>query len=326
MNRMLVFVGTVIALSVELAGARLPSEVNSDGALAQVRIKVVDQDGGVVVGAKIWGGFTSGKRIDDYNLVDGVTDTKGEFMAQGWCNEFLRFDVRKQGYYRTEEKIFFGRSGAKPIIANGKWQPYGETRTVVLKKIKNPGVLKVPSSLIQVEVAVPVYGEWLPFDLEKFDWVKPHGEGSHDDVLLRFRRRITDKWYDFKYEMDVSFTNHPFGGAVVLAKDCNSEFTTEYNADTNAAYKASFNYFLERTKKSGSKSSVLDRDSYLVFRTRTTVDEEGRLKTAHYGAIHGEWMPGKTNMTFTDGCFNPTPNDTNIEDGHQLRELLRQSK
>lgn len=308
------------------ANAGVSQNDRGNAALAEVRIRIVDQDGIAVPNARIWGGFTTGASINDYALVNGFTDTNGVYVAQNKCNEFLRFDVRKQGYYRTEEKIFFGRSGAKPIIANGKWQPYGETRTVVLKKIKDPGVLKVPSSLIQVEVAVPVYGEWLPFDLEKFDWVKPHGEGSHDDVLLRFRRRITDKWYDFKYEMDVSFTNHPFAGAVVLAKDCNSEFTTEYNADTNAAYKASFNYFLERTKKSGSKSSVLDRDSYLVFRTRTTVDEEGRLKTAHYGAIHGEWMPGKTNMTFADGCFNPTPNDTNIEDGHQLRELLRQAK
>ena len=171
-----------------------------------------------------------------------------------------------------------------------------------------------------------MYGEWLPFDDEKFDWAAPYGTGNHDDVLLRFRRRVTERWYDFTYEMDVSFTNHPFAGVVKMKKNFSSDLTTAYNADPDADFIPSLYYYLERTEKGGRKSSVLEKDSYLIFRTRTSVDDEGKLKTAHYGTIHGEWMPGKTYMSFVDGCFNPKPNDINIEDGRQLREILRHAR
>ena len=299
---------------------------HSHGAEAKECFRVVDSEGNPVTNANVRCAFKVGAGGSGFQSVYGATDTNGICTIVGICKAYMDYSVEKKGYYRSHGKVDYMATTRVPAVIDGKWQPYGETRTVELKKIKNPGVLKVPSKLIRVEATIPAYGEWMPFDLEKFDWVKPHGKGSYDDVLLRFRRRITDKWYDFAYEMDVSFTNHPFAGAVVLTKDCNSDFMTVYNADTNATYRASFNYFLERTKKSGSKSSVLDKDFYLVFRTRTTVNEDGKLKTAHYGTIHGEWSPGKSYMTFADGCFNPTPNDTNIEDGHQLREFLRQAK
>lgn len=298
----------------------------SRGAEAKECFRIVDSEGNPVTNANICCAFKVSAGASGLQDVYGVTDTNGLCTIIGMCKAYMDYRVDKEGYYCSRGKVDYMETTRIPAVIDGKWQPYGETRTVELKKIKNPGVLKVPSKLIQVETSIPVYGEWLPFDLEKFDWVKPHGKGDYDDVLLRFRRRITGKWYDFTYEMDVSFTNQPFAGAVVMAKDCNSDFTTVYTADTNATYNASFNYFLEHTKKSGSKSSVLDKDFYLIFRTRTTVDEDGKLKTVHYGTIHGEWSLGESYMIFADGCFNPTPNDTNIEDGCQLREVLQRAK
>lgn len=255
-----------------------------------------------------------------------TSDANGVVAINAKCSVSFTAFFSKEGYYMSRLEPCLDADGAGSAVVDGKWQPYGETRTVVLKKIRNPGALKVPQSLIRLEVDVPAYGEWLPFDLERFDWVAPRGSGSRDDVLLRFRRRVTEKWNDFKYEMDVTFTNNPYAGVVAMKKDVKSNFTTAYNADPGADYKPTLHFFLERTPKGGSKSFVLDKDSYLVFRTRTTVDSEGKLKTAHYGTIHGDWMPGKKSMSFADGCFNPTPNDTNIEDGHQLREILRNER
>lgn len=118
--------------------ARITYDLYRKGALAKVRIKVVDQDGVIVPGAKIWGAFTTGSGFNDYALVDGVTDTNGVFVARNRCNGRLRFDVRKEGYYRTEENVRFWDAKKDPTVIDGKWQPYGETRTVVLKKIKAP--------------------------------------------------------------------------------------------------------------------------------------------------------------------------------------------
>lgn len=298
-----------------------------NGAMAKIVCRVVDDDGVPVSNAVVHVWFSSYARpCDDVDwLAD--TDSNGYFIAQHRTNEQVSWLVKKDGYYQTYGKIQFReRKIEGSRVVDGKWQPYGETRTVVLKKIKNPGVITVPKCLIRVESIIPKYGEWIPFDLERFDWAAPYGGGSYDDVLLRFRRRDTGRWNDFTYEMDVSFTNHPYAGVVKMKKDSSSDFVTVYNADPSANYIPSLNYFLERTGNGGSRFSVLEKDSYLIFRTRTSVDEKGRLKTAHYGTILGEWMPGKNYMSLADGCFNCNPNDTNIEDGHQLREILRNAK
>ena len=57
----------------------------------------------------------------------------------------------------------------------------------------------------------------------------------------------------------------------------------------------------------------LDDKSYLVFRTRTEVDENGNLVSAHYGKIDGLWEFFGS-MRTASIQFNPTPNDTNLED------------
>lgn len=69
------------------------------GAVAKVQLEVVDENGFPVTNAKIFGGFTSGPLLNDYVVIEGSTDTNGEFVAEGRCNDFLRFEVRKDGYY-----------------------------------------------------------------------------------------------------------------------------------------------------------------------------------------------------------------------------------
>ena len=320
MNRPVVFIALIV-----LSVVAFPLQVYAKIALAQVRIQVVDQDGDVVPDAKIWGGFTCGGGMNDYVLVDGFTDTNGLYVAEGRCNEILRFEVRKEGYYRTSIKIEFWRTKSDPKVKDGKWQPYGETRTVVLKKIRNLGSLMVADvgKLAVRERTIPKFDCWIPFDLEKFDWNAPYGTGTHPDVLLRFRNRTTPHWYDFTDCMDISFTNNPFAGAYEVKKDGDSDMKTVYVADSNATYKSDYSFVCERTANGKRTEIYLKDDSYLVFRTRTTVDDEGRLKAAHYGVIHGYWMSGGDNMRFTDGCFNPTENDRNIEDSYYLREIVK---
>ena len=70
----------------------------------------------------------------------------------------------------------------------------------------------------------------------------------------------------------------------------------------------------------------LDVNSYLVFRTRTKVDSDGKLISAHYGKIYGVWEFFDVMMA-ANVQFNPTPNDTNLEDletAERSRMLQRQ--
>ena len=122
---------------------------------------------------------------------------------------------------------------------------------------------------------------------------------------------------DYRFVMEVSFTNNPYAGAYRLKEDKTSLLTTIFNADSNATCQAEFSYVQEE---------YLDRDSYLVFRTRTRVDKDGNLIGAHYGTILGRWLSDSEYMILSDGCFNPVENDVNIEDGICLRDAIRNSK
>jgi len=164
---------------------------------------------------------------------------------------------------------------------------------------------------------VPVYEEWVGFDCEKFDFVSPHGKGSENDMLLRFTLENPTP-DDYRMTMEVSFANNPHAGAYEMDRTRMSEFESVYHADTNAVYRQSFAYsFHQSPGKVPEYTEQLKSDKYLVFRTRTQVDAEGRLVSALYGKIYGDWnFVGPGGMNMAQFVFNTTPNDTNLEDEH----------
>lgn len=294
------------------ANARITYDLSVKGANAKVILQVVDQNGVVVPDAKIWGAFTA-NRMKDSILVAGMTNTNGQFVAQGNCNEFLRVDVTKEGYYHTEEKVHFWHSNAEPIVADGKWQPYGETRTVVLKRIKQPhGML---GSDRPPQRKIKVYDKWLGFDLEKGDFIPPVGDGCVSDMLVRFHLE-GDMPYDWSITMDVSFTNFPYAGAYRLKKDDWSDMKSVYYADTNANYLSEMSFRYAREK--GNRHPIvekLERDEYMVFRTRTKIDREGKLVSARYGKLYGPWhFEDAGGSQIYQVFLNNVDNDVNLED------------
>lgn len=327
MNRIIMlFVASLVIF--HNADARITYEIARNGAQAKVVIQVEDQDGVAVQGAKIWGAFTTGSGFNDYAMIEGLTNNEGKFVAQGRCNELLRVDITKDGYYSSELKVNFWQSKVDPIVVDGKWQPYGETRVVTLKRIKNLGRLVVPdmSRRVRIDLKIPEFENWIPFDLEKYDWVEPYGEGKCSDVLLRFRSRRAKHWYDYTDCMEICFTNTPYAGAYEMKKDMSSDLHTIYCADPNADYKNFFEFKSEQTIDRKKTNDYLKDDSYFVYRIRTKVDEEGNLKSAHYGIISGKWMSNDKSMTMSDGCFNPKDNNFNIEDGYYLRQEVQHYK
>ena len=155
------------------------------GAKAKECFYVVDQDGNPVEEARIRGAFWTGGGINDYEPLDGLTNTNGEYVAEGMSKYKLRYTVSKDGYYSTNGEVLYVGTWSVPAVKDGKWQPYGTRRKVTLKSIINPMQQKVfPGGLHRVYI--PVFKEWLGFDLELFDWVSPYGKGCNKDVLLLF--------------------------------------------------------------------------------------------------------------------------------------------
>ena len=297
------------------------------GADAKIIYRVVDDEGIPVEGASahIWFRTTHPKLvIDDWTV---NTDSNGVFIAEHRTNDRLSCRISKDGYYHTFDRVTFSDPSAYPLATGGKWQPYGTTKIMSLKKVESLGKLCVfPDSKRMCRWKIPAHDRWIGFDLEVFDWVEPAGKGKYDDVLIRFRSEMKNQYFDFHFDMDISFTNNPYAGVYERKKDKFSMFEWDYNADTSCVFKDSLSFWCEHRPGKRGVKQCLAEDSYLVFRTRTKVDEEGNLKEAHYGVISGEWMSGSETMRISDGCFNPIPNDTNIEDGYYLRKKVQWAK
>ena len=281
------------------------------GADAKIIYRVVDDEGIPVEGAAahIWFRTTHPKLvIDDWTV---NTDSNGMFIAEHRTNDRLSCRIYKDGYYHTFDRVTFSDPRAYPLATGGKWQPYGNTKTVVLKKIRNPEKLVCWNKT--KKHVIPSYDTWLAFDLERCQFIAPYGEGCDSDVLLRFTlNNPSRKGYHMK--MEVSFTNMPYAGAYQMKKDDFSDFKNVYHAGTNANYLQAFVYSFDRNPQKRPIVVELGEDEYLVFRTRTKVDEKGRLISANYGVLYGQWQfvgPGGMKVPFL--VFNPTPNDTNLE-------------
>ena len=215
--------------------------------------------------------------------------------------------------------------GTGSAIVDGRWQPYGETRTVVLKRIRNPWAVKVFSDE-QCHRKIPAFDQWLPFDMEKSDWLAPYGNGSFNDVLLRFMKKETDKWYVYTFSMEACFTNNPYAGFYITTLDEFSDLKTDYFANTNVVYQTNYAFLKECIERQPVKITGLGTDQYLVFRTRTRVDEDGNLIGAHYGKISRGWYSNGKEMHHGGGCFNPVENDLNIEGDQTLLDAIKNYK
>ena len=295
-----------------------------NGADAKIIYRVVDDEGIPVEGATahIWFRTTHPKLIIDDWIVH--TAVNGVFVAKHKTNDRVSCGIDKEGYYHSSDRITFSDPQVYEKVVDGKWQPYGTTRIVSLRPIKNLGKLRVfPDSKRMCRWKIPAHDRWIGFDLEAFDWVEPVGTGKHDDVLIRFRAEMKNQYFDFRFDMDISFTNNPYAGVYEQKKNKFSMFEWDYNANTNKVFKDGLSFMCEKRPGKRGVTKCLAEDSYLVFRTRTKVDENGNLKEAHYGVISGEWISGSETMRISDACFNPVPNDTNIEDGYYLRKKVQ---
>lgn len=297
------------------------------GAEARECLRVIDQDGMPVAGARVWGGLQTGDGYKDFIPIRGNTNTNGEYVVQGKCTNRITCQITKDGYYDSVLELV--NYGNRHSLRGGKWQPYGESTTIVLKKIKNPIALEHASPNLGPP---PSQDEWYGYDIERRQWVTTEGRGLHKDMLVKITTESKDEISDFKATMEISFTNNPYAGAYVQKKDKYSEMKSVYNADTNAVYQTSFRFTYERHPVIVEKpirhvtgmneiDTRLDADSYLVFRTRTEVDSKGRLISAHYGKIYGVWefFGG---MRAANVQFNQNPNDTNLEDEETAKRTL----
>jgi hypothetical protein len=267
---------------------------------AQVTGKVVDETGNPMGNANLVVNFLIPKKLEwgtQDVLREGLTGSDGTFTASEQSGNAAILIATKAGYYKTTIGYYFFKE-----VVGGKWQPWNPTIEMVLKPIVKP----IPMYAKRVETAIPAFNTPLPYDLSVGDWVAPRGKGKITDII--FTAKLDQRSdTDYNYSLTVSFPNKGDGIQVFeVPRHAGSEFKSPRHAPEEG-YQPKWEQTRNRQPgkmEEGNYASDGNRNYFI--RVRTVLDEKGKIKSANYGKIYGEFMDFSYYL-------NPTPNDRNME-------------
>ena len=278
---------------------------------AKVTARVVNESGMPIIGANIHFAFATATSSTQVAPVQGLTDDSGEFVAEGHCGGMLGSRVTKDGYYESAVNI------PKFVdLQDGKWQPWNPTAMTVLRPIGKLVALYAK----RVQTQIPALDKPCGYDLEAGDWVMPYGKGMKKDFIFTIHKDVRGM-QDYDAQGELTFVN-PLDGLQDVPKPAvaYSEYKWERQASENG-YEAKFQlrntWFPSGSGKKPIRSFKKETEWEGYFFRVRTVEQDGKIVSAHYGKIRGgiEIEPRETptcTIIFTY-YFNPTPNDRNLE-------------
>lgn len=282
------------------------------GAKARIKVVVVDEDNLAVSNAEVQVYF--GLSIREGKTVNGLCNEEGTFSAEGKTTGEVYVDVRKKGFYQTSEKLELFLDEQREV-RGGRWMPDEIVTNVVLRPIGTPVELRTPEW--STDLLIPKGGVVMGVDLERQDWVRPFGKGDVVDFEIVYESDGKKQSEYSGSKLRLRFVR-PFDGAYVQKMDTRSMLKTCHSANTNAVFKQDFLFWEERGMDRKIIGSVPGKDEYLVLRTRSRVDGEGRFLGGQYSKIVGGisfgWCFESFGFLGFKSFINPTFNDPNLEE------------
>ena len=319
----------LLALPCVVLARKLAPEVEhamAYGAEAKICLKVCDDTGAPVSNASVCAGFDMLPRP---HSAYGKTDTNGVCVVKGKTNgNKVVFLVGKDGYYGSRKEISYVPMATEHDVRDGKWQPYGAVESIELRKMHNPQKLVTCGAFF----SIPSTNSWIGFDMEKKSFVKPFGAGDVSDIEIYAEWDGLPPWESCYCQGDLLLRG-VFCGGYYVGNVSDSDFPYPYAAERHSEYQEDKVHIVNRngTPPNLSATRIPFRlNSSLVIRTRCLLDENGNLKSANYGRINDFRISPDSRGLATlsiSYTFNPTPNDTNLEDidtAERSRHFIRQ--
>lgn len=322
------FVLLLLVLPYVLSARKLAPEVEHAmlyGAEAKLCLKICDDMGLPVSNASVRTYFDM---LPVPHSVYGKTDTNGICVVKGKTNgNKIEFLVGKDGYYGSRKETSYIPMGKEHAVKDGKWQPYGAEERVELRKIRKPRKLVDCRTFF----SLPSTNAWVGFDMEKKSFVKPFGEGDVSDFEIYAEWDGLPPWKSCFCRGKMRIQGD-FCGGYYVENVPESEFPYPYIAKLPSEYQERSVSVVNRNGSPPKLSATrvpFRQNSSLVTRTRCVLDEYGNLKCANYGRIVDfRISPDRSGHATLriSYVFNPTPNDTNLEDvetARQARHFIR---
>jgi hypothetical protein len=276
---------------------------------AKLTAHIIGEDGQPIANAHISFAFTQ-QFHGDAAVVEGNTDSNGNFTAEGYTDGKPGSVVTKDGYY-------FGSVNNPHFLESkeGKWQPWDQTYTTVLRKKENPVALYARS----MGSDIPVVGQPCGYDLEEADWVAPYGKGKTTDFIVTLTNRIYNGFQDFDVSAIITFPNDGDGIQIVqLPKEfSNSAFKWPRFAP-ESGYLPSLDVRNAMFPQAQNRKPINthDENKTYFFRVRT-VKQGDQIVSALYGKINSGINLEPRGAKICDFGFiyylNPKSNDRNLE-------------
>ena len=305
--------------------------------VGKVTVIVTDYETGEPLsGFTVIAGFVShdGMSAGPDNKSDCVTKSDGHCTIWGHGNgrQATVAVMNSQKYYGATDTIRF-KGSLSPVAS--PWNPEVELR---LKAIRNP-IPMYAKNLNQKrfpEAVVPngydqEKRDWVPmpadhgtvgYDLQKGDWVYPFGEGVISDFVFNIVREprvnyISEHGREHMASgatIDIMVSNEGDGFLAypVAEKDRHRGLRLPHEAPVEG-YEASVTRFNIRPPNKRSETNI-DEDMNYFIRVRTEMDENGKIISALYGKVHGDFSVDGAGFGISFAYYlNPTPNDRNVE-------------
>ena len=239
---------------------------------ATVTVRVVDENGQPINGA--WADFY---HLNSMSSNPGFTDVNGLYSTR-LENIFANISghFTKLGYYNSNGKFWsWADSAGKELVP-----PANTNFVVVLKRIIEPVQMKKR----EITVYAPCLGEPVGFDFEIGDLVFPAGKGKHADIQFTTRRDyIADN--DLTSYVTVEFLGEHDGIQSFSFPDDRDPLKSDLIPPPIApesGYEKTLERFSKCTPPNKWTSSYV-KDRKWIFRTRTVVNDDGKIVAANYG-------------------------------------------
>ena len=301
--------------STSLMFASIASLIPFDNSMT-VTAHVKDEDGNPASGAivKIWTDkdrYQGLARSPKYSYFESVVDTNGIAVLKFPCHsQEFQCCAYGENYYREDGGYVY----VKATLNYATWTvtliEHSKKIYFTLRKKKNPIPMYVSST--PLEFKLPSQKGFWGFDLKVHDWIAPYGKGEVADFSIDYLEESMTNGL-FSCTGAVVFVG--LNGAYVMKKNKSKTFWSVHEADTNAVYVQHFPFYYFPAGDGSRREyrhDTINEDEYLVLRTRVETDASGNIKSANYSKIYGPFLVGR-GLRFRESCFNPTPNDPNIE-------------
>jgi hypothetical protein len=256
--------------------------VAAQKSVVHVALRIADEEGHPIVGAMGGASAVIGRNDKGdplFSQDQGFSDTNGWVRLRVSPIDEIYYGAQKNGYYPTR-----GLEDRVPSLRiqfqednRGGYLLRDVTNTVILRPIRNP----VPMFARRMETMLPLLDEFVGFDLEKGDWVQPHGGGVRSDLLI-LGRRMMQSPQDYRAELEIKFPNKGDGIQEATGpRFAGSDFLLPRFAPEDG-YEDHWGRRLEFSKK--GVTGAPDPQRAFFFRVRSVV-VDGHLLEAKYGKI-----------------------------------------